>query len=455
MNRHDQMELFRSGRISTAVLKNSIPAMIAMLMVLIYNVADTFFIGQTHNDLQVAAVSICTPVFLLFFAAGTIFGVGGVSVISRAMGEGRTEYVRKVSAFCMWASVCVGVVMSGLFWIFMDQILILIGASEDVWNYVKSYMMIVTICGPLVMISTCFSNVLLAEGQANTAMMGMMLGNLANVILDPILILWIGWEIKGAAVATVIGNLLAATYYLLYFRKGTSMLSIHPRDFTIKEGVCKNVLAIGIPAALAGLLMSASQIILNGRMIHYGDMAVAGVGVAGKVTMMTGMVCIGLGQGVQPILGYCVGAKNWERFKKVLGFSLLFALSLSTVLTGICYFFAAELVRAFLTDAAAFEFGLRFARILMTTSFLFGVYFVLVNTLQAMGATTPSLIVNLSRQGLLFIPLLFIMEAVLGMNGLIWTQPAVDVLSLLLAIALFISIYRKMSTESLSKTKIK
>lgn len=166
--------------------------------------------------------------------------------------------------------------------------------------------------------------------------------------------------------------------------------------------------------------------------------------------MMTGMICIGLGQGVQPILGYCVGARNWERFKNVLYFSIFFALSLSTVLTGICYFFTSEIVRAFLTDAAAFEFGLRFAQILLTTSFLFGVYFVLVNTLQAMGAATESLIVNLSRQGLLFIPLMFIMEAELGMNGLIWTQPLVDILSLLLAIALFISIYRKMSSGSLS-----
>lgn len=453
MNEHNQTEIFRSGKVSTAVLRNSIPAMIAMLMVLIYNVADTFFIGQTHDDLQVAAVSMCTPVFLLFLAVGTIFGVGGVSVISRAMGEGRAEYARKVSAFCMWTSVCVGIVMFGLFWIFMDQILTLIGTSEDVWNHAKSYMMIVTICGPFVIISTCFSNVLLAEGQANTAMMGMLLGNLTNVVLDPILILSFGWEIKGAAVATVIGNLLAAVYYLLYFRRGTSMLSIYPRDFSVKDGICKNVLLIGIPAALAGLLMSISQILLNGRMIQYGDMAVAGVGVAGKVTMMTGMVCIGLGQGIQPILGYCVGAKNWERFKKVLSFSIFFALSLSAVLTGICYFFTAEIVRAFLTDASAFELGLRFAQILLTTSFLFGVYFVLVNTLQAMGAATPSLIVNLSRQGLLFIPILFIMEAVLGMNGLIWTQPIVDVLSLLLALALFISIYRKMCTESPSEAK--
>ena len=453
MNENNQIDLFRSGKVSTAVLKNSIPAMIAMLMVLIYNVADTFFIGQTHNDLQVAAVSMCTPVFLLFLAVGTVFGVGGVSVISRAMGEGRTEYAKKVSSFCMWASVCIGVFMSGLFWSFMDWILVLIGASEDVWNYVKSYMTIVTVCGPCVMISTCFSNVILAEGRANIAMMGMLLGNLANIILDPILILLFGWEIKGAAVATVIGNVLAAVYYLLYFHKGTSMLSIHPKDFSVKDGICKSVLIIGIPAALAGLLMSASQILLNGRMIQYGDMAVAGVGVAGKVTMMTGMICIGLGQGVQPILGYCVGAKNWERFKKVFGFSVFFALSLSAVLTGICYFFAEQIVQAFLTEATAFELGLRFARILLTTSFLFGVYFVLVNALQAMGAATPSLIVNLSRQGLLFIPLLFIMEALLGMNGLIWTQPMVDILSLLLAIVLFVSIYHKMSDRSSSEEK--
>ena len=446
--KQDQLELFRTGRISAAVLKNAIPAMIAMLMVLIYNIADTFFIGQTHNDLQVAAVSMCTPVFLLFMAAGTVFGLGGVSVISRAMGQGRTEYAKKVSSFCMWGSVTVGSVMSLLFWIFMDRILKLMGASGDVWGYVKSYMMIVTGCGPFVMISNCFSNVVRAEGQANTSMTGMLIGNIANVILDPVMILWFGWEIKGAAIATVIGNALAAGYYLLYFTKGTSMLSIRPRDFTMNEGVLKNVLAIGIPAALASLLMSVSQILLNNRMMKYSDMAMAGIGVAGKVTMITGMVCIGLGQGVQPLLGFCVGAKNWERFKRALLFSLAFAFCLSAVMTGVCYLFTGRIVNAFLTDETAFEYGFRFSRILLSTSFLFGVYFVLTNTLQAMGAATPSLIVNISRQGLLFIPLMFLLEAMLGMNGLVWAQPVVDVLSLLLAVILFIPLYRKMSRGS-------
>lgn len=443
----ENLETFRSAKVSTAVFKNAIPAMVAMLMVLVYNLADTFFIGQTHDDLQVAAVSLCTPVFLLFMALGTVFGLGGTSVISRAMGQGRTEYAKKVSAFCMWGCVGVGVVVSLLFWVCIDPMLTLMGASADTWDYAKSYMVIVTACGPFVLVSNCYANVIRAEGQPNVAMMGMLIGNLTNVVLDPIMILTFGWDIEGAAIATVIGNVVAALYYLLYFRKGTSMLSIHPRDFTVKEGVCKEVLAIGIPASLASLLMSISQIIMNSCMAQYGDMAVAGVGVAMKVTMMTGMMCIGLGQGVQPLLGFCVGAKNWDRFRKCLGFSLGFAFVLSAVLTGVCFIFTEQIVRVFLTEAAAFEYGFQFSRILLSTSFLFGVFYVLTNTLQAMGAATPSLIINLSRQGLLYIPSLFILEAILGANGLIWAQPVVDVLSMLLAVALYIPRYRKMIRE--------
>lgn len=316
MKELQNMDIFRSDKVSTAVLKNAIPAMIAMLMVLIYNLADTFFIGQTHNDLLVAAVSLCTPVFLLFMAVGTIFGLGGTSVISRAMGEGRTEYAKKVSSFCIWSCIGIGLIMSILFWAFMDQILTLMGVSIHTMEYAKSYMQIVTACGPFVLIANCCSNIIRAEGQSTVAMMGMLMGNLLNVILDPIMILWFGLGIKGAALATVIGNVIGAAYYLLYFHKGTSMLSMNPKDFTVKDRVCRNVLLIGIPASLASLLMSVSQIIMNSCMTQYGDMAVAGIGVAMKVTMMTGMVCIGLGQGVQPCLVIAWVRKTGHVFRK-------------------------------------------------------------------------------------------------------------------------------------------
>ncbi|MCI9535710.1 MAG: MATE family efflux transporter [Lachnospiraceae bacterium] len=418
-----------------------------MLMVLIYNLADTFFIGQTHNDILVAAVSLATPVFLIFMAVGTVFGIGGTSVISRAFGQGRQEYAKKVCAFCLWSCMAVGFVMSAGFLLFMEQILTLIGASADTWEPAKTYLTIVALGGPFVLISNCYSNILRAEGQPNKAMVGQVLGNLLNVVLDPLMILTFRWGIAGAAVATVIGNGVGAGYYILYYLRGQSNLSIHIRDFSVKDKICANVLAIGIPASLGSLLMSVSQIVVNARMAGYSDMAVAGMGVAMKVTMITGMVCIGFGQGVQPLLGYCVGAKLWERFKKIMRFSVLFALALSTVMTGLCYLLRDSVIRVFLTDTASFDYAITFTNILLTTSFLFGVFYVLTNALQAMGAAVQALIINLSRQGIIYIPALFILQAAMEANGLAWAQPVADLLSTALVAVLYLWTSRKRMAE--------
>ncbi len=438
MENKKSMELFSNAPVSQVVFKNALPAMAAMLMVLIYNLADTFFIGQTHDALQVAAVSLATPVFLIFMAVGTVFGIGGTSVISRAMGEGKTDYAKKVSSFCMWGCVIVGTIMSVGMLIFMNPILSLVGASADTWELSKTYLVIVVCCGPFVLISNCYSNVIRTEGESTKAMMGTLIGNLINVILDPIFILGFGWDIAGAAIATVIGNVIGAGYYIIYFIRGNSLLSVRLKDFTVKDKVASSVLAIGIPAALGSLLMSISSIVTNSQMAQYGDMALAGIGVAMKVTMMTGMVCIGLGQGIQPILGYCVGAKLWVRFKNVLRFSLAFSFTLSVVLTGVCYLFTSQIIRAFLIDATAYGYALTFSRILLSTSIFFGVFYVLINALQAMGAGTAALIINISRQGIIYIPVMFLLKTIVGMTGLVWAQPVADITSLALAYVLYV-----------------
>lgn len=446
------MEVFSKAPISQAVLKNVLPAMVAMVMVLIYNLADTFFIGQTHDDFQVAAVSLAMPIFLIFMAVGTIFGIGGTSVISRALGENRKEYAKKVCSFCMWSCIVVGMLMSALFLLFMNQILTIIGASADTWGYAKTYLTIVSLGGPFVLISNCYSNILRAEGKAGKAMMGQLIGNLLNVILDPIMILGFGWNIAGAAIATVIGNMVGAGYYLQYYLRGKSELSINIKDFTVKDKVCSGVLTIGIPAALGTILMSVSQIIVNGQMAQYNDMAVAGMGVAMKVAMITVMLAMGVGQGVQPLLGYCVGAKMWERFKKSLRFSFLFALGLGIVLTALCYLFAGHLVSAFLTDLNAYNYGVDFAYITLSSCWLFGIYYVLMNTLQAMGAATPALVINLSRQGIIYIPALLILKAAMGITGLVWAQPVADVLSLGLAVVLYKCSIKKLMAQPTEET---
>ncbi len=453
MDNKNVTEVFEKAPVPQAILKNAVPAMAAMLMVLVYNLADTFFIGQTHNDILVAAVSLATPVFLLFMAVGTIFGIGGTSVISRALGEGRSEYARKVCSFCMWSCVVVGSILSTIFLIFMDQILALIGASSDTWGPARTYLMIVALSGPFVLISNCYSNIVRSEGQSAEAMIGQLLGNLLNIILDPIMILAFSWGVAGAAIATVIGNGVGAGYYILYFLRGRSTLSIHIRDFSVKDGICGAVLAIGIPAALGSLLMSISQIIVNAQMAGYDDMALAGMGVAMKVTMITGMICIGFAQGIQPLLGYCVGAKLWDRFKKIMKFSLLFAFGLSAVMTGLGYLLREQIVGAFLTEPAAFDYAVRFTNILLTTSILFGVFFVLNNALQAVGAATQALITNLSRQGIIYIPALFVLQMAFGVTGLAWAQPVADLLSTILAALLYFYVSHKLITSSTALEK--
>lgn len=210
------LEVFESAPIGQAVMKNTIPAMVAMLMVLIYNLADTFFIGQTKDALMVASVSLVTPAFLLFMALGTVFGIGGTSVISRAMGKGRKEYAEKVCAFCMWGCVVVGIAMVIVIFAFMDPILKMLGASAHTIGYARQYLSIVTIAGPFVLISNCYANIIRFEGKVGMTMIGQLGGNLLNVILDPILILGFGWNVAGAAIATAVSNLISAAYYLGY-----------------------------------------------------------------------------------------------------------------------------------------------------------------------------------------------------------------------------------------------
>lgn len=436
MSKEKSMEAFAHGSVWAAVLKNALPAMAAQLMVLVYNLADTFFIAQTHNDYMVAAVSLATPVFLIFMSLGTLFGIGGTSVISRAFGAERPEYARKVSAFCMWGCVVVGGVLMVLFWVFMEPLLKLLGASADTMDYTREYLNIVISCGIFSMISNCYSNIIRAEGKASIAMTGTVVGNLLNVALDPIMITTLGWNVAGAAIATVIGNAVAAIYYIIYFLRGKSTLSISIKEASVKDGICSGVMAIGIPAALGTLLMSVSQMITNAQMASYGDLAVAAYGVASKVVMIVAMVGLGVGMGVQPLLGFCHGSKNKERFNSILKFSCFLGLVVCILCAVLCFAFTEPIVKVFLTEASALTDGISFTRIFISTAWLFGLYYVLLNALQAMGAAKPSFIVSVCRQGIIYIPAVFIMGRVLGANGLVWAQPVADVLSLILVIVL-------------------
>jgi len=430
------IESFKTDPISKIVIKNSIPALIAMMMVMVYNLADTFFLGLTHNDLMVTAVSFATPLFMIFMSLGTLFGVGGTSVISRALGEGKTEYAKKACSFCMWSCVTVGGIMMVVLWIFLDDVAVLLGASADSIGLTKDYLVIVIGCGIFSMISNCFSSIVRTEGEAMKAMTGTLIGNLLNMVLDPIFILGFKWGVVGAAVATVIGNAVAAVYYILYYIKGKSALSISPKHFSMKDKILTGVLSVGISASIANLLSSATSIFVNSQLSTYegGDMLVAGYGVTAKIIMLVTLIGIGIGSGVQPFLGYCYGAKNKERLTAGLRFTFIFSLALCIVISGLCFLFALPIVNIFLTDLTAINAGVHFTRILMATGWLIGPFIICQNTLQAMGAATPALSATVIRQGVIFVPAVLIMKALIGVDGLIWSQPITDILSLAVVI---------------------
>lgn len=437
-------EIFEKAPVSKAVFFNTVPAICSMVMVMIYNLADTFFVGQTGDPYMVAAVSYALPVFTIPSAIGNLFGIGGTSVISRAIGRGDGEYAKRVSSFCFWAGTVAGAVCTAVLFLFAAPISKTLGAtSAETFAYTRDYLASVSLSAVFIVIANAFSNIIRAEGKSMHAMAGMLIGNLVNIILDPLFIFSLDMGITGAAIATAIGNIVGAAYYLLYFLFGKSQLSISPKAFDMKNEIAGSVLAIGIPAALTSILMSISNIVVNSLMSHYGDLAVAGYGVDLKVHMIISYVVIGLGQGIQPLLGYCYGAGLKERYGKIMRFSVIYSLIVSTVLTVVCILCASPLVGLFLDNKEAFDYGVHFTVISLLSGPICGVLYVLLNALQARGAAGSSFIVSMSRQGFAFFPLLFLLYYLMGMDGLVWTQQFADLLSFALAIILYIAVSKK------------
>lgn len=435
-------EIFRDAPIPVAVFKNIIPTVVSMLMVMIYNLADTFFIGQTHDALMVAAISIASPAFFLFMAIGNLFGIGGTSLISRSLGAGEKEKAKHISSFCFWSCVVIGVISAIIIISFSEPILMAIGASDATLAYAKEYLDIVALSIPFLIIGNAFSNIIRAEGRPQTAMFGTVFGNLVNIVLDPILISGCGMDVRGAALATLAGNIVAAGIYVGHLSSKKTILSINPKNYMVGNGVLTGVFAIGIPAAFNSVLMTVANVVSNSLMAKYDDLAVAGLGVAAKVNSIVVMVLLGVGMGVQPLLGYCFGAKNKKRFMGVLKFTSIFAFIMSVILTIICYSAADPLVHAFLTDEKAFAYGFRFCRIYIYAGPVLGFMFVFMNAIQSTGAAIPATVLSLLRQGVILIPLYFIFDAVFqSANMLMIAVPVADYSSTLIsAILLFFTL---------------
>lgn len=437
-------DLFEKVPVPKAVATMAVPTMISMLVVVIYNMADTFFIGQTQDPLQVAAVSLATPVFMIFMALGNLFGIGGSSAISRALGEKHKDRAWHISSFCCYGALGLGVIVPVCSVLGMEGILGLIGASENTIGFARKYLLIISIGAPTILFSTAFANILRGEGAARESMVGNLLGTIINIVLDPVMILMLGWGVTGAALATIIGNIAACLFYLQYFLRKKSTLSISWKYFKVGEGIAKSVVAIGIPASLNNILMSFANIILNQALVGYGDTPVAAMGVALKSNMLVVLLQIGLCVGIQPLIGYNYGAGNKKRLMQVFKFTGIVSVIMGTILTLFMMVARKSLVQVFINDAQVITYGIQMVIALQLSAPFLGILFLCINTIQGMGKAIPSLLLTVCRQGLIFIPLIFILNHMFGLEGVIYAQPAADYLSIVVAILICTHLFRNM-----------
>ncbi len=449
--------VFEKDPVPRAVAKLAIPTVASMIVTVFYNVVDTFFVGQLGDPNQVAAVSIATPVFLFTMATGNIFGIGGSSFISRSLGERKLDRAEHISSFCFYGGIVTGLIATVIFLLFMDSILIASGASSYTIVYARQYLSVVACGAPFVVLATAYNNLIRGEGAAKTSMAGMMLGTVANIILDPIFILpdlkignfvipLLGMGVTGAAIATVLGNMISVVYFLIFIRSGRSILSLRPADFKIGGGIFTGVIAIGLPASLNNVLMSLSNIMMNKMLVQYGDIAVASMGIAMKANMLVVFIQLGLAAGIQPLIGYNYGAKNYARMKSIMKFAMLCNVTIGTILTGIYVIYAREIVNLFIENREVIDTGTLMLRALMVSNPILGVMFVFTFTFQAMGKAVQPLILSISRQGFVFIPMLFIGRAFAGLNGVIFAQPVADFVSIFISLGMFLAISRNFST---------
>ena len=443
-------QIFSSYPIPKAVAALAVPSILSSIVNVIYNMADTYFVSLMKDTEATAAVSITMPVFLFFVAFGNIFGVGGSAYISRSMGEGKHKKVKKISAFSIYSSILAGVILLSLILIFIKPLINALGATNDaVYHYGYDYLKYIAIGGPMIVTSITASNLVRGEGGAKESMTGMMIGTITNIILDPVMILALNMGVGGAAIATVIGNIASVVYYAIYLMRGNSILSCNPARFSVREGIARNVIPIGIPAAINNILMSASNIILNNFMEDYGSEALAALGIAMKVNMLIVFVQMGIGIGIQPLIGYSYGAKNMNRLKKTMRFTMLCTFVIGTVLTILYFIFTPQIINLFNGEGNQLvtDYGVKILRGLNIAGPFIGILFTFNFAFQGMGKPIPSLVLSLGRQGLIFLPFLIIMSKYVGFNGIVYAQSTADLACILLAIIMFSVIQSKIKKD--------
>lgn len=449
----ENQELFEEMPVPRALATLAVPTIVSQLITMIYNLSDTYFIGKTDNPYQIAAASLAYVLVFVMTALSNLFGVGGGSLISRLLGGQKNEEAKGVCAFSFYGAIVIALLYSLGCWLFMDPLLRLLGASDATIGYAASYAVWVVVVGGIPStVSMTMAQLLRSEGYAQKASFGLGMGGILNIVLDPVfmfVLLPAGQEVAGAGMATMLSNVISLCYFLLAFfrlRKNT-VLSLSPRRLPAGARYAVPVLSVGFPSALSSLLACLSNMTANNLASGYGDIPVAAMGLVKKINMLPMNVGMGLCQGMMPLVAYNYAAGKYKRMKSVINCARASGMGFAVFCIIVFELFSGGIVALFIREPETLALSASFLRISsLATPFMIS-NFQMAYTLQAMGKGPQSLLLSSCRQGIIYIPLMFLMNHLFQLYGLVWAQFLADGLTLILSFILYRRICRHFSDD--------
>ncbi len=436
-------------KIPKILIKLALPGIVAMLVNAVYNIVDTMFVGMLNNTSAIAAVSVAFPMFIMIAAFGQMFGVGAGSYISRLLGEKNKIMADRTTSTTFFTSlVCgIGFVLFGT--IFLESLLRLFGATDTIMPFAKEYSRILVYGSVFTVMNMTLNNMIRAEGNAKFSMFAISLGAGLNIILDPIFMFTFNMGIKGAALATVLAQIISFIFLICYFISGKSYIKISTKYFIFSKKIYSEIMRIGIATFARQALSSLALGLINLAAKPYGDAAVASMGITLRVLSLGIFVVFGYNQGFQPIAGYNYGAKQFERLKEAIKVSLKWTTVFCLIITVLFMSFSESIISAFSNDPQVIAIGAKTLRAVILLFPLFGFQQVYASLFQALGRGVESLILSLSRQGIFLIPAILILPKIFGLNGVIFSQTVADfftiIITAILAIKMHIGLKKEMN----------
>ena len=444
-SRNNKMELLGNAPISKALLAMGIPTMLGMMVNAIYNLVDAYFVGGLGTS-QMGAISVVYPLGQVVVGLGLLFGNGSASYLSRLLGNREQEQANRVASTALYSSVAVGAVMIIFSLIFLRPILRLLGATDSIMPYAMTYAGIYVVSCIFNVFNVTMNNIVTSEGAAKTTMFALMAGAVLNIGLDPVFIYTLDMGVAGAAIATAISQIVSTLIYLTFIFRKKSIYSFKMKNCTFTKEIMSEIFKIGIPTLVCQILTSLSISLVNTQAGPYGDSVIAGMGAVTRIVSMGSLIVFGFIKGFQPIAGYSYGAKKFDRLHKAIRTSILWSTVFCVIYGLLLTIFSSRIIAQFTDgDLEMIRVGTQSLRINGLSFLLFGFYTVYSSLFLALGKGLEGFVLGACRQGICFVPVILILPAFWGINGILYVQPIADVLSAIITVFMALHLHKELA----------